>query len=205
MKMSALLRSAIALAAVAVTAACTGSAPTSPSASLTASVSNSSAATDAQGGSLTGTAALNFHDFGGGVLGFESATENGQTGRIVQLTGNIVGINFEPGVCHAGVDPFAGLRCVLFGDGPGMFERYAPGGVAFTTCHCAVGGVGNPATDQVTLKISYPPAINQQYPQGFTKFTFQAGTGPLATLSGQGTLDFNTYPQASFTYRFNRS
>jgi hypothetical protein len=203
MKTPALVRSALALAAVVVTAACSGTAPTSPSAALTSSVSSSSAATEAKGGSLTGTAALTFVDTGGGVFGFAAATQDGQTGRVVQLTGDIEGTNFEPGVCHDGVDASLGFPtyCVVFGDGPGQFTRYAPGGVAFTTCTCTVGGVGE-VDDQVDLKISYPPAVNELYPGGFTKFTFQAGTGALARLSGQGTLDFSQNPQASFTYRF---
>jgi hypothetical protein len=204
MKLPAPVRSALALSAVVVTVACSGTAaPTSPSAALTSPVSTSSAATDAKGGSLTGTAALNFVDTGGGVLGFAAATQDGQTGRVVQLTGDIEGTNFEPGVCHDGVDMSLGFPtyCVVFGDGPGQFTRYAPGGVAFTTCTCTVGGVGE-VGDQVILKISYPPAVNELYPGGFTKFTFQAGTGALARLSGQGTLDFADYPQASFTYRF---
>lgn len=206
MEMTAFVRSAVALSALVVTAACSGTvAPTSPSAGLTAGVSSSSAATEAKGGSLAGTSALGFVDTGGGVYGFLAGSEGGQTGRFVALTGDIAGTNFEPGVCHPGVDPYIGMSCVVFGDGPGMFTRYAPGGVADTTCHCSVGGVGDPGTDQVILKISYPPATNQKFPGGFTKFTFQAGTGPLSTLSGQGTLDFAKDPQASFSYRFNKS
>jgi hypothetical protein len=203
MKMSVLVRSAIALSALVVTAACSGAVSPSPSPALTSSVSASSAATDAQGGSLTGTAGLNFVDTGGGVFGFVAGTQDGQTGRVVQLSGDMVGTNFEPGVCHDGVDTSLGFPtyCVVFGDGPGQFTREAPGGVAFTTCECTVGGVGS-VGDQVILKISYPPAVNQKYPGGFTKFTFQAGTGALARLSGQGTLDFAMNPQASFTYRF---
>jgi hypothetical protein len=198
MKMSALFRSVIALSALVVTAACSGAvAPTSPSEGLTAGVSSSSAATDAQGGSLSGTAY--FDPFSTG--GFPDATENGVTGRNVVLHGDIEGTNFEPGICHPGVDSIFGLHCFLFGDGEGQFTRLAPGGVAFTTCHCTVAGVGGPG-DQVTLKISYPPATPIQYPNGFTKFAFQAGTGALAKLSGQGTLDFGGFPQASFSYRF---
>ena len=206
MKMSAFVRSAIALSALVVTTACSGTAPTGPSAARTSSVSASSAATEAQGGSLTGVAALNFapvdDGFGNTVGGFAEATEDGQTGRVVELSLDIVGLNFEPGVCHPGQDTSLGFptHCVVFGDGAGQFTRYAPGGVAFTTCHCTVGGVGE-AGDQVLLKISYPPAVNQRYPGGFTKFTFQAGTGALARLSGQGTLNFAAYPQASFSYR----
>jgi hypothetical protein len=205
--MKSFVRFAIALSTVAMTAACAGTAPTSPSAGLTASAS-AAASTDAQGGSLTGTAALNFADLGGGVYGFADGTLDGQTGRVVVLSGDIVGTNFEAGVCHPGTVFIPGVGntyCVVFGDGPGMFTRSAPGGVARTICKCSVGGVGSEATTQVTLKISYPPAVNDLYPGGFTKFTFQDGTGALSTLSGQGTLNFAAYPQASFSYRFNRS
>src|SRR5829696_9223996 len=122
MKISALVRSAIALSAVVVTAACSGTAPTSPSAALTSSVSTSSAATDAQGGSQTGFAALNFaavdDGYGNIVGGFADATLDGQTGRVVELSGDIVGTNFEPGVCHPGQDTTLGFptHCVVFGD-----------------------------------------------------------------------------------------
>jgi hypothetical protein len=197
MKMCAYVRSALAVTAVVVTTACAGSNPAGPSSAITAGVSGSAAATDAQGGSLSGSAY--FDPFSTG--GFPDAQENGVTGRNVALHGDIEGINFEPGVCHPGVDSVFGLHCFLFGDGPGEFTRLAPGGVAFTTCHCTVGGVGNPG-DQVILKISYPPATPPQYPNGFTKFTFQGGTGALSTLSGQGTLDFASFPQATFSYRF---
>ena len=121
--------------------------------------------------------------------------------KAVVLAGDIVGVNFEPGTCHPGLDSVFGLHCFLFGDGPGEFTRLAQGGVARTTCHCTVGGVGNPG-DQVTLKISYPPALPKQYPSGFTKFTFQDGTGALSGLRGEGTLDFGAFPQATFSYHF---
>jgi hypothetical protein len=160
-------------------------------------VNSSAAATEAKGGSLTGTAFFNPFATGG----FPDAVENGVTGRNVTLQGDIVGINFEPGTCHPGVDSMFGLHCFLFGDGPGQFTRLRPGGVAFTTCHCTVGGIGDPG-DQVTLKISYPLSLPHPYPSGFTKFTFQDGTGALRGLSGQGTLDFGAFPQATFTYRF---
>src|SRR3954451_11497618 len=119
MNTSALVRSAIALSAVFVTAACSGTASTSPSPALTSSVSASSASTDAQGGSLTGTAALSFVDTGGGVFGFLAGTQDGQTSRVGQLTGDIEDNNFEPGVCHDGVDTSLGLYCEVFGEGPG--------------------------------------------------------------------------------------
>lgn len=207
MKMSVFFRSTLAIGAAAMMSACAGSSPASPSAAVTTGATTSIADsntqgvahTDAQGGSLTGSAAFGLGPTPGG-FGFASATENGVSGRNVPLAGDIVGTNFEPGVCHPGTDAF-GLFCVIFGDGPGQFTRMAPGGVAFTTCHCTVGGVGD-SGDQVILKISYPPATPPQYPGGFTKFTFQAGTGALGRLSGQGTLDFSKNPQVSFTYRF---
>jgi hypothetical protein len=180
MKMSALVRSTLALTAAVAIVAGAGSNPTSAA---------------APGGSQNGTAVVD-------LFGFTEHVENGVAGRNVPLHGDIEGINFEPGVCHPGVDAVFGLHCVVFGDGPGQFTRQHPGGVAFTTCHCTVGGVGNPG-DQVILKISYPPATPPQYASGFTKFTFQPGTGALSRLSGQGTLDFGQFPPlATFKYRF---
>lgn len=213
MKISAFVRSTIAIASLVATAACTGSAPMSPSAAPTASLSSSSAATDAQGGSLTGNGSLvlNFGIAGyPGAAGFESGELNGQTGRVVELAGDIKGINFEAGVCHDGTLTFPNgfvTHCLVFGEGDGQFTRLAPGGTAFTTCTCGVKKAdGTYAYGTVILKISYPPAVNGQYPGGFTKFTFQGGTGDLAGLSGQGTLNFaNTGSEISFTYRFNRS
>jgi hypothetical protein len=200
MNLFTFVRSSIVLGAVVAIAACAGSNPTSPSqpASTTAALS-SSASDGIQGNSgsvQSGSAAFNLVPVGS-TFGFAAVPG----GRSVQLSGDIVGTNFEPGTCHPGVDSVAGLSCVFFGDGAGQFTRSAPGGVAFTTCSCKVGGVGNPG-DQVTLKISYPPATPPQYPGGFTKFTFQDGTGALSGLRGEGTLDFATNPQVSFTYHF---
>jgi hypothetical protein len=93
------------------------------------------------------------------------------------------------------------VSCVVFGDGPGRFQRAHPGGTGFTTCHCTVAGVGDPG-DSFILKISYPPATPPQYPFGFTKFAFQDGTGELAGLRGEGTLDFAANPAVSFSYHF---
>jgi hypothetical protein len=208
MKMSVLVRSVLALTGVVAISACAGSSPASPTSTSAAAhstvvggASGSGSATVAAaggGGSLTGTAYFNPFATGG----FPDAVENGVTGRDVALHGAIEGINFEPGTCAPGADPnFFGLHCVLFGSGPGQFTRLRPGGVAFTTCHCTVGGVGGP-NDTVTLKISYPPATPPQYPGGFTKFTFQDGTGELAGLSGQGTLDLSS-GTVEFTYRFS--
>jgi hypothetical protein len=180
MKMSAFVRSMLALAAAVAIAAGAGSKTTSA----------------AQGRTESATATVVF-----GPGSFEEAEENGVTGRNVRLAGAIEGTNFEPGVCQDGVDPVLGLHCVVLGDGPGMFTRLAPGGVSFTTCHCTVAGEGEPG-DTVILKISYPPATPPQYPFNFTKFTFLHGTGELSGLSGQGTLDFATL-QATFTYRFS--
>ena len=137
------------------------------------------------------------------VLGF--AYDEARGGRIVQLVGDIEGTNFEPGVCNEGIDvtslPFPSY-CVAFGDGPGQFTRLRPGGTAFTTCECTVDGVGE-AGDSFILKISYPPATPPQYPAGFTKFTIQGGTGALAGLRGQGTLDFSVFAeQITFKYHF---
>jgi hypothetical protein len=179
MKMSAFVRSMLALAASVAIAAGAGSKTTS-----------------AQGGrSQSGIA---FVDLSTG--GFEAVPG----GRNVRLFGDIEGINFEPGECHPGT--FFGLECVIFGDEAGQFTRLAPGGVAFTTCSpCKVGGIGGEAGDSVILKISYPSATPPQYPGGFTKFTFQHGTGALSGLSGQGTLEFfpDALPKATFTYRFS--
>ena len=150
-----------------------------------------------------GTAGTTFVEVMPGVFGFAAATLNGESGRNVQLTGDIVGINFEPGTCNPGVDTTLGFEtsCVVFGDGPGQFTRARTGGTAFTTCACSVAGIGNPG-DQFILKISYPPATPPQYPFGFTKFTFQDGTGALSGLRGQGTLDFAANPAVSFSYHF---
>jgi hypothetical protein len=73
-------------------------------------------------------------------------------GRLVPLNGDTAGLNFEPGVCTAGTFPFPGplqgSTCVVFSEAsnpiPGTFIREKPGDVAFTTCHCSVGGVGDP-------------------------------------------------------------
>jgi hypothetical protein len=178
MKMSAFVRSILTLAAAVAIAAGAGSKATSA----------------AQGRTQSGIA---FVDLSTG--GFEAVPG----GRNVRLFGDIEGINFEPGECHPGT--FFGLECVIFGDQAGQFTRLAPGGVAFTTCDpCAVGDVGGDPGDSVILKISYPPALPPQYPAGFTKFTFQHGTGALSGLSGQGTLDFSQFPPvATFTYRFS--
>jgi hypothetical protein len=203
MKMSVLVRSTLSLAGAVAIAACAGSSPASPTAASVATSSTTAAggaggsvtAAAGGGGSLTGTAYFDPNPFA--VGGFADVPG----GRNVGLNGDIVGINFEPGTCQPGVDAVFGLHCFLFGDGAGQFTRLHPGGVAFTTCYCTVGGVGNPG-DHVTLKISYPPATPPQYPAGFTKFTFQDGTGALSRLSGQGTLDFALAAPVSFTYRF---
>jgi len=203
MEISVFVRSTLAIVSLVATAACTGSSPMSPSAAPTASLSSASVATDAQGGALQGRGGLAPFGLPAG-LGFPAV----QGGRNVTLVGDIAGTNFEPGVCHPGTDLTLGFptSCLLFGEGPGQFTREAPGGVAFTTCHCSVAGVGSEATTQVTLKIAYPPATNGLYPGGFTKFTFQNGTAALSTLSGEGTLNFaNQGSEISFTYRFNRS
>jgi len=220
MEISVFVRSTIAIVSLVATAACTGSSPMSPSAAPTASLSSSSAATDAQNGSLTGNGSLvlDFNIPGyPGAGGFKSGVLAGQTGRVVELAGDIKGLNFEAGVCQGGTlalpndtpdpsDDFV-THCLVFGEGAGQFTRLAPGGVAFTTCTCGVKKAdGTYAYGTVILKISYPPAVNNLYPGGFTKFTFQGGTGDLANLSGQGTLNFaNQGSEISFTYRFNRS
>jgi hypothetical protein len=140
-----------------------------------------------------------------GLFGFASGVDaNGNPGREVELVGDIKGINFEQGICVPGVDTSLGFptSCVVFGDGPGQFMRARPGSTAFTLCECTVGGVGAPG-DTVLLKISYPDAFPPQYPAGFTKFTFQHGTGALAGLRGQGTLDFSVLSdQVTFKYHF---
>jgi hypothetical protein len=185
MKMSAFVRSMLALAAAVAIAAGAGSKTTSA----------------AQGGSLSGTATV---DLSGGA-GFIPTVQDGVPGRLVSLVGDIEGTNFEPGICHEDPDDVVPdfLNCVFFGEGPGQFTRLAPGGVGFTTCACTVGGVGEPG-DTVVLKISYPKGTPPQYPAGFTKFTFMHGTGDLSGLSGQGTLDFGqAVPTANFTYRFS--
>jgi hypothetical protein len=158
----------------------------------------------AQSKPVPGSAGVVFAEVEPGLLGFESGVDaDGVPGRIVQLVGDIEGINFEPGVCVPGVDLSLGFptSCVTFGSGPGQFLRLHAGKTAFTTCACTVGGAGEPG-DTVILKISYPNAFPPQYPAGFTKFTFQDGTGALANLRGQGTLDFSTFPQVTFKYQF---
>jgi hypothetical protein len=199
---------AMALATALVTGACAGSSsPVSPSA---ASLSDSAAVTDAKGGAqpMQGSGGIQLTFFNqAGNYGFASVVQDGVPGRLVVLTGDIAGENFEPGVCNPGFDADFSY-CLNFGDGPGQFTRQmAPGGTAFTTCKCTVGGRGN-AGDQVILKISYPPTTPGIYPAGFTKFAFQDGTGELASLSGQGTLDFTKFGgnpgPISFTYRFAR-
>ena len=199
-------RHSLSLLAVIATAACAGNGtPTSPSplandldASTVASGSNSTSAKP-----QTGTAGTEFVEVMPGVFGFAAGMLNGESGRIVQLIGGIFGINFELGTCNPGVDMSLGFAtsCVVFGNGPGQFTRARKGQTAFTTCSCTVDGVGNPG-DQFTLRISYPPATPPQYPFGFTKFTFQDGTGALRGLRGQGTLDFAADPAVSFKYHF---
>lgn len=198
-------RQCLILVAVGFAAACS-STPTSPSrqsADVNPAALSSTTQVQAAAKPKTGTAGTTFVDTGGGVFGFAAAVVNGESGRSVQLTGDIVGTNFEPGTCHPGVDNSLGFPtfCVVFGDGPGQFTRARQGGTAFTTCECSVAGVGNPG-DRFTLKISYPPAAPPQYPFGFTKFTFQGGTGALAGLRGQGTLDFAATPAVTFSYHF---
>ena len=155
----------------------------------------------------TASAAFEIGPYEGYPTVFSFATgvdAEGNPGRLVQLTGDIEGINFEPGVCMDGVDatnPFFVTRCVSFGTGPGQFVRAHPGQTAFTTCQCTVAGVGDDDSSFV-LRISYPKATPPQYPFGFTKFTFQDGTGALEGLRGQGTLDFAASPQVTFRYHF---
>ena len=157
MEISVFVRSTLAIVSLVATAACTGSSPMSPSAAPTASLSSASVATDAQGGALQGRGGLAPFGLPAG-LGFPAV----QGGRNVTLVGDIAGTNFEPAVCHPCTDLTLGFptSCLLFGEGPWQFTREAPGGVAFTTCHCSVAGVGSEATTQVTLKIAYPPATN---------------------------------------------
>ncbi len=194
---------AMALATAVVTGACAGSgSPVSPSA---AALSSNSAVVDAKGGSqpMEGSGGIQLTFFNGvGNYGFAEMTLNGVSGRKVVLTGDIAGVNFEPGTCNPGFD-VDGSFCLNFGDGPGQFTR-AKSGTAFTTCQCTVGGRG--AGDQVTLKIAYPPATPGIYPGGFTKFTFQDGTGALSSLRGQGTLDFANFgtTPVSFQYHFTK-
>lgn len=199
------IKTAVTILAALSTAACAGT-PTSPSRQMTdsgAATITSSTQTQANSGQQSGTASTVFVEVSPGVFGFAEATRNGVTGRDVTLAGDIAGTNFEPGECVAGVDMTLGFptSCVLFGDGPGQFRRAHAGSTAFTTCECTVAGVGA-AGDQVTLKISYPPATPPQYPGGFTKFTFQDGTGALQGLRGQGTLNFAVAEAVSFTYHF---
>jgi hypothetical protein len=196
-----------ALAVIATTACAGSSSPTSPS-RLTADVDSGASVTSAQSHTaakpLSGTAGTVFVEVeeGSGLFGFPAGTLNGESGRLVTLTGDIEGINFEPGVCNPGVDmTFGPTFCVVFGVGPGQFTRARTGGTAFTTCACTVAGIGNPG-DQFILKISYPPATPPKYPFGFTKFTFQGGTGALSGLRGQGTLDFAANPAVTFNYHF---
>lgn len=200
-------RFSLTLIAVIATAACAGNgSPTSPSrlaaeADTSAAASSSQAQTSAK--PQAGTAGTIFVEVMPGVFGFASGTLNGEPGRNVQLTGDIIGINFEAGTCNPGVDMSLGFptSCVVFGDGPGQFTRSRKGQTAFTTCSCTVAGIGN-AGDQFILRISYPPATPPQYPFGFTKFSFQDGTGALSGLHGQGTLDFAANPAVSFSYHF---
>jgi hypothetical protein len=199
-------RHAFGLVAVIATAACAGNgSPTSPS--RTAVDADTTAASSSQSQTAAkpqaGTAGTAFVEVMPGVFGFASGTLDGETGRNVQLVGDIVGINFEAGTCNPGVDMSLGFAtsCVVFGDGPGQFTRARKGQTAFTTCSCTVAGIGN-LGDQFVLRISYPPATPPQYPFGFTKFAFQDGTGALSGLRGQGTLNFAANPAVSFSYHF---
>jgi hypothetical protein len=200
-------RPSLSVLAVIATAACAGNgSPTSPSrqsVELDASAAMSSGALSASAKPQTGTAGTAFVEVVPGVFGFAAGTLNGESGRDVQLTGDIAGINFEPGTCNPGVDTTLGFptSCVVFGDGPGQFTRARKGNTAFTTCECTVAGIGNPG-DLFILRISYPPATPPHYPFGFTKFTFQDGTGALSGLRGQGTLDFAAEPAVTFSYHF---
>lgn len=186
-------------------AACTNT-PTSPSRQMAdvdaAATLTEGAQVQANSGQQSGVANI-VPGFVDGAVTFEYGQYQGMWGRFVTLTGAIQGTNFEPGTCHPGIDPSSiGVpsRCVVFGSGPGQFTRSRPGGTAFTTCiDCTIGG----RTGNVTLKISYPPATPPQYPAGFTKFTFQDGSGGLRWLRGQGTLDFSDLT-ASFNYHFTR-
>jgi hypothetical protein len=199
-------RQSLSVLALMATVACSSSnSPTSPS-RLAAEIDASTAASSSLSTSAkpqTGTAGTAFVEVEPGVFGFAAGVLDGESGRNVQLIGDIVGVNFEPGTCNAGVDMSLGFptSCVVFGDGPGQFTRARKGGTAFTTCACTVAGIGN-IGDLFMLRISYPPATPPQYPFGFTKFTFQDGTGALAGLRGQGTLDFAANPAVSFSYHF---
>ena len=191
------------LAVLAAAACASCGSPTSPSRTVADLGAGAAGPSQTAARPETGTAGTVFVEVQPGVFGFAAGVDNGETGREVQLTGDIVGINFEPGQCVPGVDMTLGFptSCVVFGDGPGQFKRAHPGGTGFTTCHCTVAGVGNPP-DSVGLKINYPTAAPPQYPFGFTKFAFQDGTGALAALRGQGTLDFAANPAVSFSYHF---
>ena len=199
-------RQSLMLLGVIATVACSGnSSPTSPS-RLAADVDASTAASSSLSTSAkpqTGKAGTAFVEVEPGVFGFAAGLLNGEPGRNVQLIGDIVGVNFEPGICNPGVDTSLGFAtsCVVFGDGPGQFTRARKGQTAFTTCMCTVAGIGNPG-DQFLLRISYAQATPPQYPFGFTKFAFQDGTGALSGLRGQGTLDFAANPAVSFSYHF---
>jgi len=193
-------RQSVSVLAVLATTACAGSgSPTSP-ALMNAAAGSTAIAGSSATAPQTGTSAIVLEPTSDGGFGFEAGELNGVSGRFVKLEGTITGYNFEPGECMPGSDPFAGLSCVLFGDGPGMFKRAHAGNTAFTTCNCTVDGIGGP-DDSFILKISYPPATPPNYPDGFTKFTFQDGTGALATLRGQGTLNF-TDLSVNFSYHF---
>src|SRR5688572_11162289 len=128
MKKSAFVRSMLLLAAAVVTVVSRGSSPIT--AACPAAPRRSQRVTAIRNPFATG--------------GFPDAVQDGVTGRNVVLQGDIEGTNFEPGTCHPGVDSVFGLHCFLFGDGAGQFTRLRPGGVAFTTCYCTVGGVGEP-------------------------------------------------------------
>lgn len=198
-------KAVLAVSVVSLSIACSTT-PTSPSrqiANADATAASSSTQASASAQQLTGTASTVFVEVSAGVFGFPAGFRDGVPGRLVTLAGDIEGTNFEPGQCLAGVDMTLGFptSCVLFGDGPGQFTRSRPGSTAFTTCECTVGGVGG-SGDEVTLRISYPPATPPQYPAGFTKFTFQNGTGDLAGLRGHGTLDFSQQTPVTFTYHF---
>lgn len=202
------LRKCVIVVAACATAACAGGTPTSPSrqsAEIDAVALSSNAAVHASARPQQGTAGTVFaaNADGLGTPGFTPVVFNGVWTRRVDLNGGIIGPNYEPGTCNPGVDMSLGFPtfCVVFGDGPGQFTRARKGGTAFTTCVCSLAGIGNPG-DQFTLKISYPPATPPQYPFGFTKFTFQDGTGALAGLRGQGTLNFAANPAVTFSYHF---
>ena len=98
-------RFSLSLIAVIATAACAGNgSPTSPSrlaaeADTSAAASSSQAQTSAK--PQAGTAGTIFVEVMPGVFGFASGTLNGEPGRNVQLTGDVVGINFEAGTYEA--------------------------------------------------------------------------------------------------------